>query len=91
VYTRRTPQGSNIHETREEVMDAEDITMPGNSVALDRDQRKRLFEQFVSTESDALLRLAQRVLRDPEEARDLVQDAFWKAYRSLDHFRGTAA
>lgn len=72
-------------------MDGEDITIPGNSVALDRDQRKRLFEQFVSTESDALLRLARRVLRDPEEARDLVQDALWKAYRSLERFRGDSS
>jgi RNA polymerase sigma factor, sigma-70 family len=91
VYTRRTPGGSNSNETREEAVDGEDITIPGISLALDRDQRKRSFEQFVSTESGALLRLAQRVLGDPEEARDLVQDALWKAYRSLERFRGDSS
>ena len=33
-------------------------------------------------------RLALRVLRDEEQARDAVQDAFLKAYGSLDRFQG---
>lgn len=32
--------------------------------------------------------LALRVLRDEEQARDAVQEAFFKAYRSLDRFEG---
>lgn len=33
-------------------------------------------------------RLALRVLRDEEQARDAVQDSFLKAYRSIDRFEG---
>jgi RNA polymerase sigma-70 factor (ECF subfamily) len=36
-------------------------------------------------------RLAQRVLRDEELARDVVQDSFLKAYRSLDRFEGRSS
>lgn len=36
-------------------------------------------------------RLALRVLRDEEQARDVVQDAFLKAYRSLDRFEGRSS
>jgi len=35
--------------------------------------------------------LALRVLRDEEQARDVVQDALLKAYGSLDRFEGRAA
>lgn len=36
-------------------------------------------------------RLAQRVLRDEEQARDAVQDAFLKAYTHLDRFEGRSS
>jgi RNA polymerase sigma-70 factor (ECF subfamily) len=87
MYTRRTSKGSNISETREVQVDGEETIIPSGSMELDRDRHKRLFEQFVAAESGALLRLANRVLGDPEEARDVVQDALWKAYRSLERFR----
>ena len=35
--------------------------------------------------------LALRVLRDEEQARDVVQEAFLKAYRSLDRFEGRSS
>jgi RNA polymerase sigma-70 factor (ECF subfamily) len=35
--------------------------------------------------------LALRVLRDEEQARDAVQDAFLKVYRSLDRFEGRSS
>ncbi len=36
-------------------------------------------------------RLALRVLRDEEQARDAVQDSFLKAYRSIDRFEGRSS
>jgi RNA polymerase sigma-70 factor (ECF subfamily) len=36
-------------------------------------------------------RLALRVLRDEEQARDVVQDSFLKAYRSIDRFEGRSS
>jgi RNA polymerase sigma factor (sigma-70 family) len=37
------------------------------------------------------LRVAYLVVRDPAEAEDVTQDAFVKAYRSLERFRAEAA
>ena len=45
------------------------------------------FNQLLQQETHSLLRLARRLLYDPEEARDLVQDALFRAYLSLDSFR----
>lgn len=39
---------------------------------------------------DPAYRLALRLLGDPQEAEDAVQDALYKAWRALPHFRGEA-
>jgi len=46
------------------------------------------FRVLVERYQGRAYRLALRVLRDEEEARDAVQDAFLKAYGSLDRFQG---
>ena len=48
------------------------------------------FGELVRRHQDAALRLAAGVCGSPEEARDIVQDAFVKGYRSLGRFRGDA-
>ena len=48
-------------------------------------------EAFVRTETPRLLKLARRILRDEEAARDAVQDAFLQAFRSLAGFRGASS
>jgi RNA polymerase sigma-70 factor (ECF subfamily) len=45
------------------------------------------FNRLLQEETPHLLRLARRLLYDPEEARDLVQDTLLRAYLSLDSFR----
>lgn len=47
----------------------------------------RAFERLVRTHQGVALRVAYLVVRDPSEAEDVTQDAFVKAYRSLDRFR----
>ncbi|OBV40717.1 RNA polymerase sigma-70 factor, ECF subfamily [Janthinobacterium psychrotolerans] len=37
------------------------------------------------------MRLVSRLVHDPAEAEDVVQETFIKAYRALRHFRGDAA
>jgi RNA polymerase sigma-70 factor (ECF subfamily) len=46
---------------------------------------------LVERHQDRAFGLALRVLRDEEQARDVVQDAFLKAYAALDRFEGRAA
>lgn len=49
------------------------------------------FRVLVERYQGRLFRLALRVLRDEEQARDAVQDAFLKVYRSLDRFEGRSS
>lgn len=45
------------------------------------------FIQMVETHQPMLIRLCYVYLRDPEQARDAVQETFLKAYRALPSFR----
>jgi RNA polymerase sigma-70 factor (ECF subfamily) len=46
------------------------------------------FRVLVERYQERAYRLALRVLRDEESARDVVQEGFFKVYRSLDRFEG---
>ena len=45
------------------------------------------FERLVRTYDQSVLRLAMNLLRSPEDARDVYQEAFLRVYRNLDSFR----
>lgn len=45
------------------------------------------FEQLVRAYDQGVLRLAMNLLRSPEEARDVYQEAFLKVFRNLQNFR----
>src|SRR5215470_8704090 len=45
------------------------------------------FESLVRTYDQSVLRIAVNLLRSPEEARDVYQEAFLKVYRNLHAFR----
>ncbi len=45
------------------------------------------FEQLVRAYDQSVLRLAMNLLRSPEEARDVYQEAFLRVYRNLHTFR----
>lgn len=49
------------------------------------------FDLLVAKYQRRLLRLVVRLVHDPAEAEDVVQESFIKAYRALRHFRGEAA
>jgi RNA polymerase sigma-70 factor (ECF subfamily) len=45
------------------------------------------FEQLVRAHDRGVLRLAMNLLRSPEDARDVYQEAFLRVYKNLDSFR----
>ncbi|HHO70436.1 MAG TPA: RNA polymerase sigma factor RpoE [Halothiobacillus sp.] len=49
------------------------------------------FELLVRKYQHKILRLISRFVRDPDDALDLTQETFIKAYRALDTFRGDSA
>ncbi len=48
------------------------------------------YEELVRTYSGRLLAVARRIVGNDEEARDVIQDAFLNAFRSLPRFQGEA-
>ncbi len=49
------------------------------------------FEELVRRHDEGVLRLALRLVRSEQEARDIYQEAFLRIYRSLRHFRNECA
>jgi RNA polymerase sigma-70 factor (ECF subfamily) len=56
----------------------------------DQDQNQ-YFERLVNQYQPSLLRTCYMYLRDQEQAKDAVQETFFKAYRNLGAFRGESA
>ena len=52
---------------------------------------KQAFGLLVAKYQRKLLRLVSRLVRDPNEAEDVAQETFIKAYRALPNFRGDSA
>lgn len=48
---------------------------------------REAFDQLVRLHDQGVLRLALNLLRSPEDARDIYQEAFLRVYRNLDSFR----
>lgn len=56
-----------------------------------RNGDKQAFDLLVAKYQRRLMRLLLRIVHDPAEAEDVVQETFIKAYRALRHFRGDSA
>ncbi|MCE3553545.1 RNA polymerase sigma factor SigM [Pseudonocardia sp. RS11V-5] len=56
-----------------------------------RSGERRAFDELVRRHGDRLWAVALRVLRDPEDAADVLQDALESAYRRSAAFRGEAS
>jgi len=52
---------------------------------------KQAFDILVLKYQNKIIQLAYRYLHDHDEAMDVAQEAFIKAYKSLDNFRGDSA
>src|SRR6185436_15339591 len=51
--------------------------------------RADAFEHLVRAHSGRMLSVCRRILRNDEEAKDAVQEAFLSAFRSIQSFEGT--
>ena len=52
---------------------------------------KRAFDLLVSRYQHRIIKLVSRFVRDRDDAMDVAQDTFIKAYRALGNFRGESA
>lgn len=64
---------------------------PGLSVEALRSGDRAEFARFVAAYSAQIYRLALRILSDPQDAEDVLQETFLKAYRSLPDFEGRSS
>ena len=55
-----------------------------------RSGQEEAFELLVRTHSGRMLSVCRRILRNDEEAKDAVQEAFVSAFRAIQSFEGTA-
>jgi len=67
--------------------DPSDLEAVTRAAGGDHDAFRVLVERY----QDRAYGLALRVMRDEEQAKDVVQEAFLKAYRSLDRFEGRSS
>ncbi len=52
---------------------------------------KQAFDVLVLKYQNKIIQLVNRYVHDPDEARDVAQEAFIKAYRAIGRFRGDSA
>ena len=60
------------------------------AVALARDGNSEAFRALVERHSRAVFRLAQRMTGSPQDAEDVVQETFLRAYKQLGRFESRA-
>jgi len=62
----------------------------GQLVELAQQGSERAFAELMQRHSGNMTRIALRILRDPEQAEDEVQNAWWKAWEHLGGFAGNS-
>lgn len=74
------------------------VTGPGAAKGLEEDLVEKArggdraaFDRLVASHLSGVWRVAWRIVRDPTDAEDVVQETFLTAWRSIPEFRGDAA
>jgi len=70
---------------------SEEFDSDANLVERALDNDLAAFEKLVARYQNKITSYAARMLNDHDEAEDIAQEAFIKAYRSLDSFRGASS
>jgi RNA polymerase sigma-70 factor (ECF subfamily) len=83
------------HADIESVASAADFELPVSSEAQFLERLRRgdamAYERLVAEQSSEVYALLYRLTSDPEEARDLTQETFLRAFQSIERFRGDAS
>ena len=71
---------------------AEDISKLPDTELVSRAQQgdQKAFRELVTRYENRIYRLALKMLRDEQDAEDVLQETFISVYRHLDSFRGNA-
>ncbi len=82
------------HADLEEVASATEVEVRSTAADQFLERLRRVevaaFEQLVAEHTSEVYALLYRLTADPEEARDLTQETFLRAYQSISRFRGDA-
>jgi RNA polymerase sigma-70 factor (ECF subfamily) len=81
-----SPFSSSLENSQRQRKAADDLVLVHASKCGDTEA----FEELVRRYRQKLLRVAQGLTHNHEDAQDAVQEAFLKAYRKLDQFQGNA-
>jgi len=77
----------NSPKTAEPVADSDDMAL----VAALREGSEQAYENLLLRFQQPVYNLALRLLNDPSDAADVVQEVFLKVFRNVGHFRGQSS
>ena len=86
TFTRIGPFGAESKECEESVATATDEELVRKS----KEDDERAFGELVSRYESKVYSLALRMVRNPEDAEDVLQDTFLRAYRGIKSFQGAS-
>jgi RNA polymerase sigma-70 factor, ECF subfamily len=74
-----------------ETMDGDDLSDEASLVRESRAGDTRAFDRLITRHRDRVYMIANQILRNHEEALDVVQDTFLRAWKNLSRFDGSAS
>ena len=94
-YLRHRPRASRVGPEPYDTLRSMSGATPVDEAEIEllarlRARDESAFEEMVRTYGGRLLAVTRRIVGNEEDARDVVQDAFLNAFRSLDRFEGNS-
>ena len=86
TFTGIEPTPAESNEGEERLSDATDEELVRRS----KEDDERAFGELISRYESKVYSLALRMIRNPEDAEDVLQDTFLRAYRGIKSFQGAS-